>query len=54
MTRWDALTILGGVTLAGGAWWIYPPAAVILLGTACVWLGMAMDRNRDRKQDRRR
>lgn len=43
MTRWDLLTILAGLTLAGGAACVYWPAGPILLGIEGLALGLLMD-----------
>ena len=43
MTRWDGLTILAGLTLAGGVACIYWPAGVIVLGIEAGLLGLLMD-----------
>lgn len=54
MTRWDVLTVLGGIMLAGGAWWIYPPAAMIVLGVEAVLLGIKMDQSQGQNQNQNR
>ena len=46
MTRWDLLTIVGALVLAGGAACIYWPAGLILLGIEGLALGLLMDRKR--------
>ena len=43
MTRWDLLTILAGLTLAGGAACIYWPAGLVVLGIEGLVLGLMMD-----------
>lgn len=43
MTRWDGLTILAGLTLAGGVACIYWPAGVIVLGIEGLVLSLLMD-----------
>ncbi len=52
MTRWDAIAVLGALTLAGGVGWIYVPAGVIVGGVLLTVVGLVMDRNR--KPNRRR
>lgn len=37
----DLLIFAGLAAMIGGAWWIYPPAALILLGLALILLGLA-------------
>ncbi len=44
MTRWDLLTIVAGLTLAGGVGLIYWPAGLIVLGIEGLALGLMMDR----------
>lgn len=46
MTRWDLLTIVAGLTLAGGVACIYWPAGVIVLAIEAGLLGLLMDRKR--------
>lgn len=33
---WDGLALAGALLVAGGLWWIYPPAALIAVGSALV------------------
>ncbi len=40
MDRNDVVTILGIGCLAGGLWWIYPPAALIVVGLALLGVGL--------------
>jgi hypothetical protein len=44
VTRWDILTIVAGLLLAGGACCIYWPAGLIVLGLEGLVLGLLMDR----------
>ena len=53
MTRWDALTVLSALAVAGGVGWIYVPAGVIVGGLLGMAVGLMMDRNRNRNQRRR-
>lgn len=43
MTRWDLLTIVAGLTLAGGAAGIYWQAGLVVLGIEGLALGLLMD-----------
>lgn len=36
----DTLTLVGAALVAAGVWWIYPPAALILLGAVLVGIGV--------------
>ncbi len=40
MDRNDVVTIFGIGCLAGGLWWIYPPAALIVVGLAMIGIGL--------------
>lgn len=41
MDRNDVLTLMGVGCLAGGLWWIYPPAALIVVGIVLIGIGVA-------------
>jgi len=49
MSRWDAMTMAGGVLLPAAAWWIFPPAAAVVLAMELIILGMIMDANKGRR-----
>lgn len=36
----DIVALLGLISLAAGVWWIYPPAALILVGVILLVVGV--------------
>jgi hypothetical protein len=37
------LAAAGSVFVLVGLWWLYPPLALVVLGTACVWVALRID-----------
>lgn len=40
----DIVFVVGGLLVAAGAWWIYPPSALLIAGAGLIWLAILMGR----------